>query len=182
MDTEYTSWEGSLQRNWSQPNEHREIVQIAAIRIDTNSLKELKQFSILISPHINSKLSTYFMNLTGIDQEMLSEANSVYEGFLKYKDFIKENLVYACGNEGEIFSENLQLSNISEFGELTEVNNLRKWFCNNGLNANKIPSSGDLHKKLGIKLAGSTHNALHDVRSILTSVKHLVKKGADNPF
>ena len=26
-DTEYTAWEGSLARNWSGPNEHRELLQ-----------------------------------------------------------------------------------------------------------------------------------------------------------
>ncbi len=37
-------------------------------------------------------------------------------------------------------------------------------------------------KHLGIELYGVTHNALHDVRSILVSVKHLVKNGAYIPF
>ena len=32
-DTEYTSWEGSLQRGWSRPDEHRELVQLSAIRV-----------------------------------------------------------------------------------------------------------------------------------------------------
>ena len=32
-DTEYTSWEGAMQRNWSGPNEHRELVQLSAIRV-----------------------------------------------------------------------------------------------------------------------------------------------------
>lgn len=27
-DTEYTSWEGAMQRNWSGPDEHRELVQL----------------------------------------------------------------------------------------------------------------------------------------------------------
>ena len=33
FDTEFTAWEGSMQRGWSGQNEHREIVQISAIRI-----------------------------------------------------------------------------------------------------------------------------------------------------
>jgi hypothetical protein len=32
-DTEYTSWEGAMARNWSGPNEHRELVQLSAIRV-----------------------------------------------------------------------------------------------------------------------------------------------------
>ncbi len=29
----YTSWEGAMGRNWSGPNEHRELVQLSAIRV-----------------------------------------------------------------------------------------------------------------------------------------------------
>ncbi len=32
-DLEYTAWEGSLERNWSGPNEDPEIVQIGAVKI-----------------------------------------------------------------------------------------------------------------------------------------------------
>jgi hypothetical protein len=32
-DTEYTSWEGAMQRNWSGLDEHRELVQLSAIRV-----------------------------------------------------------------------------------------------------------------------------------------------------
>ena len=32
LDTEYTTWEGAQDRNWSGLNEHREIVQIGAIK------------------------------------------------------------------------------------------------------------------------------------------------------
>jgi len=34
FDTEYTAWEGAKERNWSGSGEHREIVQIAAVKID----------------------------------------------------------------------------------------------------------------------------------------------------
>lgn len=33
FDTEYTSWEGSQERNWNGENEFRELVQISAIRV-----------------------------------------------------------------------------------------------------------------------------------------------------
>jgi len=32
-DTEFTAWEGSWQRGWSEDWEHREIISIAAIRV-----------------------------------------------------------------------------------------------------------------------------------------------------
>ena len=37
LDTEYTSWKGSQERNWSRKNEYKELVQIAAIKIKKKS-------------------------------------------------------------------------------------------------------------------------------------------------
>lgn len=34
FDTEYTTWDGAKERGWSNPNEHRELVQIAAQKIN----------------------------------------------------------------------------------------------------------------------------------------------------
>src|SRR5690606_28807495 len=38
-DTECTTWEGALANNWGEPWQHREIVQVAAARFDTGSLR-----------------------------------------------------------------------------------------------------------------------------------------------
>ena len=35
FDLEFTSWPGSNERNWSLPNEDREIIQIGAVKIET---------------------------------------------------------------------------------------------------------------------------------------------------
>ena len=36
-DTEFTSWKGSQERNWSKPNEYRELVAIGALLINLQS-------------------------------------------------------------------------------------------------------------------------------------------------
>lgn len=184
LDTEYTSWEGSLERGWSNPNEHREIVQLAAIRVASDNLKlrEIEHCSVLIRPSINPVLSDYFVNLTGIDNKIVANGGLSFENAMElYGKFVGKRQVFACGNEGDIIAENLVLNKEHRFSELTEVTDLRPWFCNNGLDAEKIVS-GDLHAHLGIDLKGSTHNALHDVRSILASIRNLVENGASNPF
>ena len=33
FDLEFTAWEGSLERGWSEPWEAREIIQIGAVRV-----------------------------------------------------------------------------------------------------------------------------------------------------
>ena len=43
FDTEFTAWEGSMERNWSGENEYRELVQISAFRIKKKGIKLLLQ-------------------------------------------------------------------------------------------------------------------------------------------
>ena len=41
FDTEFTAWAGSQERDFSGPNEYRELVEIGAIKIDTRTFNEL---------------------------------------------------------------------------------------------------------------------------------------------
>ena len=40
FDTEFTAWQGSMERGWSGPGEHKEIVQIGAVLLDARTLAE----------------------------------------------------------------------------------------------------------------------------------------------
>jgi len=55
FDCEWTAWEGSLQRKWSGSGEHRELVQIGAaiIKTDTGDFSELDTFVILVKSNRN---------------------------------------------------------------------------------------------------------------------------------
>ena len=67
VDLKYTSWEGSLERGWSRPHEHREVVQIGAVRLDAgNGFAEVDALDVLVRPQRNPVLSEYFVALTGI--------------------------------------------------------------------------------------------------------------------
>ncbi len=68
FDTEFTSWPGAMERNWSGKNEHKELVQIGAVKVDT-SLNEVDSFDALSKPVLNKTLSKYFTDLTGITQQ-----------------------------------------------------------------------------------------------------------------
>ena len=77
FDLEFTSWPGSNERNWSLPEEDREIIQIGAIKIElTGKMRELDSFQILVRPLKNPILSDYFVDLTGITQDKV-EKNGV---------------------------------------------------------------------------------------------------------
>ncbi|MDP6451614.1 MAG: exonuclease domain-containing protein, partial [Lentisphaeria bacterium] len=74
FDTEYTSWEGSLQRGWSEPWEHRELVQIAAVRtVETAAgFEAVDTLDLVVQPQVNREVSDYFVALTGLDRERIA--------------------------------------------------------------------------------------------------------------
>ena len=78
LDTEYTAWEGSLARDWGEDWEHREIIQLAALKAELRggSLQRLEEFNEFVRPAVNPELSDYISGLTGITQSMLGSASA----------------------------------------------------------------------------------------------------------
>lgn len=70
FDLEFTSWEGTMERRWSGPGEYREVVQIGAVRLETD-LRLGEQLNVLCRPRLNPVLSDYFTRLTGITQSRI---------------------------------------------------------------------------------------------------------------
>ena len=50
FDTEYTAWEGSQERNWSDDDEYMELVQIGALKVikTPRTIKIVKKLQSLI--------------------------------------------------------------------------------------------------------------------------------------
>ena len=79
FDLEFTSWPGSNERNWSLPNEDREIIQIGAVKIETTGdMREVDSFQILVRPLKNPILSDYIVNLTEITQEKVEKEGILF--------------------------------------------------------------------------------------------------------
>lgn len=68
-DTEFTAWKGSQERLWSAEWEHRELVEIGAVRVSAEDFEVRDTFHRLTRPCINPNLSDYFSKLTGISQQ-----------------------------------------------------------------------------------------------------------------
>ena len=70
FDTEYASWQGFL----DAPEEEKkkaEIVQIAALKINSRDLSVAEKLNLYVKPRFAPKLTDYFINLTGITDERL---------------------------------------------------------------------------------------------------------------
>ncbi len=187
FDTEFTAWEGSMQRGWSGQNEHREIVQISAIRIKKkkNNIAITKKLNIYVLPRINRNLSTYFTELTGITQETLEkkgipfkQAMTIFYRFCKNEKDEKYPL-YSMGNDYGVIKENLKLNSINKRCRFY------KWekkfhdiipFFSPYVEA-KLYSSGTLYQAFKIvpHCKVDVHNASWDCLSLFLSLKKVIE-------
>ena len=172
MDTEFTTWKGAQDRGWSKPDEWREIVQIAALKVDpAKGFREEDTLDVLIKPTINPVLSGFFQELTGINQQQVDEAGlSFARGLQQFADFAGDLPVWCYGMDDKVILENclLQETPFTPARPFYDVRMIVKLLGDTP----HAYTSGTLHKAAGIDMDGHVHNALHDCRSIVQYLKH----------
>ena len=113
-DLEWTTWLGTLEREWSERDEYREIIRIGAISIDLYSLQEIEVLDVIVKPSINPILSDYCVKLTDItDEQIQAEGIELHEAIHKFVDFVRRRNIFHYGNDILIILENLWLNNIT---------------------------------------------------------------------
>lgn len=70
------------------PSEEREIIEIAAICVDTKNLKTLKEFNRYVIPKLRPTISQYCVNLTGITQTNINTENEFVHVFEDFKQWL----------------------------------------------------------------------------------------------
>jgi inhibitor of KinA sporulation pathway (predicted exonuclease) len=185
FDTEFTAWEGSMQRKWSLDWEHREIIQIAAVKVEIGltGVTVLSSFNTLVKPIINPTLSDYIIQLTGIEQHVLDDMGVDYQAALQQLyAFCSQGTLpcYSWGNDKNILIDNCLLNGI-------QMPDFSKGFYNLHAMAREVNidgahlCSGELANHLGLHLHGHIHNALYDVRSIALALDQWMEKGLLKP-
>lgn len=176
VDTEYTTWPGALESGWSTPGQHREIVQISAVVVDER-FNELSRYDRIVRPAINPDPSPLLISLTGIDPAEIAAASSfpeVLEDFARYAG--AGSLPVVCMNADEaVFLENVRLNRCA-WPFAASWHRVRPFAENLGVDLSGT-SSGDLHALTPTPIAGWTHNALHDVRSMARWLAHQRRSG-----
>jgi inhibitor of KinA sporulation pathway (predicted exonuclease) len=167
VDTEYTTWPGALESGWALPNQHREVVQIAAVRVDAE-FNVVDEFDVLVRPTINAILSDLFIDLTHINQLDVDQRGSRFSERLQELWWFANSgkLPVICMNADEaVMHENCRINNI-EFPFENSWHRLRPYLEKRGIDLRNL-SSGDLHRLTPHPLEGGhTHYALHDVKSM----------------
>ena len=177
-DTEYTTWPGALESDWVEPWQEKEIFQLAAIKVDLDGFIETDSFDRLIIPRLNPQLSDLAVSLTSIPQERLdNEGVSFAQGLKEFFDFTEGGaLPVICMNgDAAVFRRNCEINNIA-FPFAQNFHRLRPFLESQGIDVAKN-SSGTLHLLTDQPLAGHTHYALHDDRSMRSFLAYAQKMG-----
>lgn len=176
-DLEYTSWEGSMARRWSGQGEHREIVQIGAVRLDAQ-FRELASMEVLVLPLRNPILSDYFIGLTGITQERLqAEGVRPLDALRLLLDFAAPNLsLVSNGCDGAIVAENYQLLDHPDpfVGRMIDAHpQLLAASGRTGLFSCELPEAFDLPPP-----DGAAHTALADARCVAAALAKITQSNS----
>ena len=178
FDLEFPSWPGSNERNWSLPNEDREIIQIGAVKIETTGdMREVDSFQILVRPLKNPILSNYIVNLTAITQEKVEKEGILFPLALsRFINFIGEHPIDILSNGGdeEVIEENCQIHNIPFLSIFKKSTDLKIYFSEVLGISRKNCTSGMLPKLFGLNNHEKQHDALGDVRSISQALRYLL--------
>jgi inhibitor of KinA sporulation pathway (predicted exonuclease) len=176
FDTEFTAWEGSLERDWRGEDEYREIVQIGAVIVETDNFDELDSFSVFVKPKVNPKLSEYFTNLTKITQKEVNEEGIDFETAInRFSEWSGDLHLYSWGKgDQKAFKESSKLANIElPFKEL-RFHTVKDIFSDNGISTEGYMSS-TIIEAFGKKPAREGHDALNDAMTIVDALKELKK-------
>lgn len=173
FDTEYTTWEGALERNWSEPNEHKEVIQIGAVLVDTNSFNEIDTFKVYVMPVKNPKLSEYAKDLTGITQEDIdAKGMDLKIALEKLDEFSQGADFYSWGEDGKVMAENCEIINIDFPINQERFFDIRSAFAEEGIQVEKYLSS-TIPEAFGEYNENKHHDALGDAQSILLALRKL---------
>lgn len=173
LDTEYTAWEGSKARQWSGKGEHRELVELAAIRVDRHALEEIASFRRLVRPRFNVRLSDYLVRLTGITQaELDQEGVDACDAITAFADWAGADAIYCFGNDGAVIRENITLYGLAPEIFPPPVTDIRSAFLRHGIDMTGL-SSGTATRAFGHEPLLAPHSGLNDVRTILEALRLL---------
>lgn len=173
LDTEYTSWEGCVDEGWdNDAGEYREVVQIAAVRVDTEYLEEISSFDQFVRPQINPELSDYFVDLTGISQDEVDGADQFTAVAQRFVEWVGDRKVYSYGNDYDVLARNVELYDAEVDITERQYRDVRDVLENHGVPTGEY-TSGTVAKHFSAAPEDSrVHNALYDCRSVLTALQH----------
>ena len=179
FDTEFTAWEGSMQRHWSAPWEHRELVDIGAVRADAADFSIVAEFHRMTVPSVNPNLSEYFTALTGITQgDLAAKAVPLPDLLSDFHAFCAPALAIASnGWDDRVLYETIGLNRLDTEPFIRPFLNLRVPIAQ-VLSMDKADTTtSKLPALVGLEPQEQTHNGLDDARALARALAKLRSDG-----
>ncbi len=168
FDTEYTAWESSQARGWSDPGEYREIIQLGAIKVTAG--REIDHLLCYGAPVKNPLLSAYIINLTGVTQAAVdTQGLPIGELITHFATWAANLPLYSYGHDGEVLAENCALLDVPNPIPATQFHDIRPYFAIAGVDPADYMSS-TIPTAFGATPPPAAHDALNDARSILVAI------------
>lgn len=170
LDTEFTSWEGSLERKWSGEGEHREFLEIGAIKVIAETLTETDSYHTYVKPVINPVLSAYVSDLTGITEDIIRmKGRDFIEVLHEFHAWCGDQNIYSFGRDGEVMKENCDLNNVECPFRDGQFVNLKPLLKERGIPVEQY-HSGILTRAFGVEPTRRDHGAIEDARTVLDAL------------
>jgi len=182
FDLEFTAWEGSWDNGWIRPGEHRELVQIGAVKVDA-AFAVVAEFDRLVRPRLNSDLSDYMQRLTGITNDIVrTRGVDFVDAYLDYVTFAESMPMFAFGRDDLVIAANIRLYGLKGLPPMPLFVDLRNWLAAQGIDVDRPGFHAcDVGPAAGVPFRGQMHNGLADAISVASGVAALIARGAPMP-
>jgi inhibitor of KinA sporulation pathway (predicted exonuclease) len=176
MDTEQTCWEGSWERRRAGvplDTDLREVIQIGAVTVDTDSFRVLSTFDHVIRPKVNPELTPFCVALTGLTQERIDSEGTDFEaGLRNFLDYVGDRPVIVYNADEDVLRENLAIHGLAV--AVPSFRRLKGDLERCGIDMTHV-NSGKIAKRLGSEETYREHDALADVLSMADGLSILAK-------
>jgi hypothetical protein len=163
------------------PGRTHEVVQIGAVRLDAETLREVDCFEMLVRPRVNPVLSDYLTALTNISNDDLAYRGVdfvvAYRAFL---DFAGEAESFAHGRDDLILLGNLKLMGGTRHCPCCATPMPCIGLPNRG--STSKASAPAMSRKQRARFRRPQARCLADARGVAAGFRVLIEKGAPNPF
>jgi 3'-5' exoribonuclease 1 len=169
VDLEATCWEGG------KTSEQMEIIEIGAVVLESSTGPILEEFDAFVKPVIHPELSEYCIQLTSIRQKEVDEADDFKTVFPRFIDWIGPQPFTLCSwgaYDLKQFKVDCERHQIPLPASFSRHINLKQEFAD--LKRIRPCGMAKALNILGIKLEGTHHRAIDDVRNIAKIAVHVL--------
>lgn len=176
VDTEYTTFGPTRATGWPEAHHHKEIVQIAAVKVQDLLDTAPQTFDIKVKPTLNPQVTQFFIELTWLSQELIDQEGTTFEKALEqFVTFVGWAHICTFDQDRSVFDKNCELNGIANPFSEEEFFRIKGQLPAWWIDPDNY-SSGTLYQAIDADMHGHVHNALHDVLSMSAFTQEMIKR------